>query len=50
MIVFLLYKKTDPLHMSRYEDQIISWTWNRFIESNGSDPTILLQLPMTKVR
>jgi PhoPQ-activated pathogenicity-related protein len=36
--------------MSRSEDAIIAWTWKTFIESNGSDPIILLRMPMTKVR
>jgi hypothetical protein len=42
-------KKMDPTHQALFEDGIISWTWNTFIESNGSDPDILLYLPMTKV-
>ncbi len=36
--------------MARYEDDIIAWVWRVFIETNGSDPHILLRLPMTKVR
>jgi hypothetical protein len=36
--------------MARYEDDIIAWLWRVFIETNGSDPYILLRLPMTKVR
>jgi PhoPQ-activated pathogenicity-related protein len=36
--------------MARTEDAIIAWVWRIFIETNGSDPTILLRLPMTKVR
>lgn len=47
---FLFYKKTDPTQKSRSEDEIIAWTWRTFIESNGSDPYILLRMPMTKVR
>jgi PhoPQ-activated pathogenicity-related protein len=39
----------DPSHEARYEDGIIAWVWRVFIETNGSDPTILLRLPMTKV-
>jgi PhoPQ-activated pathogenicity-related protein len=35
--------------MSRSEDEIIAWTWNTFIESKGSDPVVLLRMPMTKV-
>ncbi len=46
---FLLYKKADPSQMSRSEDEIIAWTWNTFIESKGSDPIVLLRMPMTKV-
>ncbi len=42
-------KKMDPSHQSRSEDGIIAWTWDTFIQSNGSDPDILLYLPMTKV-
>ncbi|UJR14404.1 hypothetical protein I4U23_001401 [Adineta vaga] len=38
----------DPLHKSRTEDAIIAWTWKTFIESNGSDPHVLLRMPMTK--
>ena len=33
----------------RYEDGIIAWTWKSFIDNNGSDPEILLRMPMTKV-
>jgi len=35
--------------MSRSEDEIIAWVWKVFIETNGSDPRILLRMPMTKV-
>ncbi|KAH9499597.1 hypothetical protein Btru_074237 [Bulinus truncatus] len=37
----------DPNRKSRYEDGIIAWTWKKFIE-NGTNPEILLRLPMTK--
>ncbi len=47
---FFYIKKDDPSHKSRFEDDIIAWTWDKFIKTNGSDPTILLQSPMTKVR
>jgi len=36
--------------MNRSEDGIIAWLWKVFIETNGSDPRLLLRLPMTKVR
>lgn len=32
----------------RVEDGIIAWTWKEFL-ANGSNPEILLRLPMTKV-
>ncbi|CAF3879539.1 unnamed protein product [Adineta steineri] len=38
----------DPFNKSRTEDEIIAWTWKTFIETNGSDPYILLRMPMTK--
>ncbi|CAF4941810.1 unnamed protein product [Rotaria sp. Silwood1] len=38
----------DPSQKSRFEDDILAWTWNTFIQSNGSDPSVLLLLPMTK--
>ena len=50
MFCFWAYEKADPAQISRTEDQIIAWTWKTFIESNGSDPYILLRMPMTKVR
>jgi hypothetical protein len=34
--------------MNRFEDGIIAWLWKVFIESNVSDPRLLLRLPMTK--
>jgi PhoPQ-activated pathogenicity-related protein len=40
--------KADPSHAARSEDDIIAWVWRIFIETNGSDPHILLRLPMTK--
>lgn len=36
--------------MARSEDDIIAWVWKIFIETNGTDPRILLRMPMTKVR
>lgn len=38
----------DPSHYQRTEDAIVAWTWKSFIDSNGTDPEILLRLPMTK--
>ena len=35
---------------NRSEDAIIAWTWKSFVDNNGSDPEILLRMPMTKVR
>ena len=49
LLVLFLFFKNDPTHESRTEDAIIAWTWNMFIENNGSDPEILLRMPMTKV-
>ncbi|XP_050394472.1 autocrine proliferation repressor protein A [Patella vulgata] len=40
--------KADPTHQRRSEDAIIAWTWKTFVESNGSNPEILLRMPMTK--
>ncbi|CAL1541759.1 unnamed protein product [Lymnaea stagnalis] len=37
----------DPTRKQRYEDSIIAWTWRKFLD-NGSNPEILLRLPMTK--
>lgn len=37
----------DPKRTERYEDSIIAWTWKQFLD-NGSNPEILLRLPMTK--
>ena len=47
MIVCL---QADPLNKSRDEDALIAWTWKRYIDMNGTDPTILLRFPMTKVQ
>ncbi|KAL5018445.1 hypothetical protein ScPMuIL_004167, partial [Solemya velum] len=40
--------KADPSQKSRDEDAIIAWTWKRFVDQKGSDPEILLRMPMTK--
>lgn len=40
--------KADPTKKSRSEDAIIAWTWKTFVDQNGSDPEILLRMPMTK--
>ncbi|XP_059147475.1 autocrine proliferation repressor protein A-like isoform X2 [Physella acuta] len=37
----------DPTRLQRSEDAIIAWTWRQFLD-NGSNPEILLRLPMTK--
>ncbi|CAF1026861.1 unnamed protein product [Adineta ricciae] len=39
---------SDPTSSSRSEDSLIGWTWKRYLETNGSDPRILLRFPMTK--
>jgi hypothetical protein len=41
--------KADPLNKSRVEDALIAWTWKEYIDTNGTDPKILLRFPMTKV-
>ncbi len=33
----------------RNEDSLIAWTWKRFMDTNGTDPKVLLRFPMTKV-
>ncbi|KAH3871994.1 hypothetical protein DPMN_035209 [Dreissena polymorpha] len=38
----------DPQKKNRNEDAIIAWTWKTFVDQNGSDPEILLRMPMTK--
>ncbi len=44
-----LFSKSDELNRNRTEDAIIAWTWKKYLDMNGADPTVLLQLPMTKV-
>ncbi|UJR29021.1 hypothetical protein I4U23_010238 [Adineta vaga] len=39
---------SDPTNSFRSEDSLIGWTWRRYIETNGSDPRVLLRFPMTK--
>ncbi|XP_059147484.1 autocrine proliferation repressor protein A-like [Physella acuta] len=39
--------KADPTGQKRVEDAIIAWTWRKFLD-NGTNPEILLRLPMTK--
>ncbi|CAF0930838.1 unnamed protein product [Brachionus calyciflorus] len=39
--------RDDPNKKRRVEDDIIAWTWMKFLK-NTSDPSILLRLPMTK--
>ncbi|CAH1784287.1 unnamed protein product, partial [Owenia fusiformis] len=39
----------DETQTRRWEDRIIGWTWRRFVmEENGTDPEILLRMPMIK--
>ncbi|ESO89129.1 hypothetical protein LOTGIDRAFT_154212 [Lottia gigantea] len=40
--------KADPTKKQRTEDAIIAWTWKTFVETNGSNPDLLLRMPMTK--
>ncbi|KAK2145907.1 hypothetical protein LSH36_648g01071, partial [Paralvinella palmiformis] len=37
----------DPEGRNKTEDESIAWTWRKYI-NNQSDPTVLLQFPMTK--
>jgi hypothetical protein len=46
--LFFLFK-SDETGTDRVEDEILSWTWKKYLDMNGSDPTVLVQLPMTKV-
>ncbi|CAL1541762.1 unnamed protein product [Lymnaea stagnalis] len=39
--------RNDPAQKERVEDAIIAWTWRKFLD-NGTNPEILLRLPMTK--
>ncbi len=41
--------KSDETGSNRTEDAIIGWTWKKYLDMDGTDPTVLLQLPMTKV-
>ncbi|KAJ8037677.1 Autocrine proliferation repressor protein A [Holothuria leucospilota] len=38
----------DPRNLSRYEDDIIAYTWRHFIEGHRDEPDWLLRFPMTK--
>jgi len=38
----------DPEDRLRDEDDLIAWTWRRFLD-DPSDPDILIRLPMVKV-
>lgn len=42
-----LHCQGDPPDRWRREDDLIAWTWRRFLD-DPSDPEILLQLPMAK--
>ncbi len=46
MINFL---KADQSGKSRDEDALIAWTWKKYLDTNATDPNILLRFPMTKV-
>jgi PhoPQ-activated pathogenicity-related protein len=48
--LYRFFFKSDETGRNRTEDEIIAWTWKKYLDMNGSDPTVLLQLPMTKVR
>ncbi|CAF3924773.1 unnamed protein product, partial [Adineta steineri] len=39
---------SDPTNSFRNEDSLIAWTWKKFMDTNGSDPRVLLRFPMTK--
>ncbi len=41
--------KSDETGINQIEDAIIAWTWKKYLDMDGTDPTVLLQLPMTKV-
>lgn len=49
LFFIVMKKKADPSQESRTEDAVIAWTWKVFMETNGSNPYILLRMPMTKV-
>lgn len=36
------------MNKTRTEDGLIAWTWKSYLETNGSNPQILLRFPMTK--
>merc|ERR1719228_1822263 len=38
----------DDLKESRREDDLIAYTWARFINESGSNPEVLLLMPMVK--
>ena len=43
------FLKADQSGRSRDEDALIAWTWKKYLDTNGTDPKILLRFPMTKV-
>ncbi|CAH1802107.1 unnamed protein product [Owenia fusiformis] len=42
-----LYQSAEP-ERRRSEDALIAWTWRHYIETNRSDPEMILQFPMVK--
>jgi len=50
IIIMIELLKVDPLNKTRWEDALIAWTWKEYLDTNGSDPRILLRFPMTKVK
>jgi PhoPQ-activated pathogenicity-related protein len=49
IIMMIDFLKADPLNKSRVEDELIAWTWKKYLDTNGTDPKVLLRFPMTKV-
>ena len=47
--VIINFLQADPLNKSRVEDALIAWTWKKYLDTNGTDPKVLLRFPMTKV-
>ena len=46
----IVFWQSDPANLNRNEDSLIAWTWKRYMDTNGSDPKVLLRFPMTKVQ
>jgi PhoPQ-activated pathogenicity-related protein len=49
IIIMIDFLKADPLNKSRVEDELIAWTWKKYLDTNGTDAKVLLRFPMTKV-